>query len=79
MKQLFLNDSEDHVTEEGVANGTKLVPSNTVLMLARGMTLLNDVPICIVRRPMTFNQDVKALHPKGTLKGEFLPYPIFPR
>lgn len=74
MKQLFLDDSEDHVTDIGAANGTKLVPPATVLMLARGMTLLNDVPICVVRRQMTFNQDVKALHPKGNLEKAFLPY-----
>jgi type I restriction enzyme, S subunit len=38
------------------------------------MTLLNDVPICILRREMTFNQDVKAVRPKGELDGHFLPY-----
>jgi type I restriction enzyme S subunit len=74
MKRLFLDDTEDHVTQEGLSNGTTLVPANTVLMLTRGMTLLNDVPICIARRPMTFNQDVKALRPKGRVKVEFLPY-----
>jgi len=74
MKRFRLDDSEDHVTEDGVANGTKLVPSDTVLLLARGMTLLNDVPICVVKKPMTFNQDVKALRPKPGVRNEFLPY-----
>lgn len=74
MKRFRLDDTEDHVTEDGVANGTKLVPSGTVLLLARGMTLLNDVPICVLKRPMTFNQDVKALQPKPGVRGEFLPY-----
>jgi type I restriction enzyme, S subunit len=74
MKRFRLDDTEDHVTEDGVANGTKLVPPGTVLLLARGMTLLNDVPICVVKRPMTFNQDVKALRPKPGVREEFLPY-----
>ena len=74
MKHLFIDDTEDHVTEEGVTNGTKLVPKNTVLLLTRGMTLLNDVPICIARRPLTFNQDVKAMRPKGGIDESFLPY-----
>jgi len=74
MKQLFLDDTEDHITAAAVENGAKIVRENTVLMLIRGMTLLNDVPICIVRAPMTFNQDVKALHPKGELDGRYLPY-----
>jgi len=74
MKRLFLDDAEDHVTAEGADSGTKLVPEHTVLLLTRGMTLLNDVPICIVRRPMAFNQDVKALRPKGGVDKAFLPY-----
>jgi restriction endonuclease S subunit/predicted nucleotidyltransferase len=74
MKRFRLDDTEDHVTEDGAANGTKLVPPGTVLLLVRGMTLLNDLPICVVKRPMTFNQDVKALRPKLGVRDEFLPY-----
>lgn len=74
MKRFRLEDSEDHLTEEGAANGTKLVPAGTVLLLVRGMTLLNDVPICVVGRPVTFNQDVKALRPRPGVRDDFLPY-----
>jgi type I restriction enzyme S subunit len=74
MKRFRLEDSEDHLTEEGAANGTKVVPAGTVLLLVRGMTLLNDVPICVVGRPVTFNQDVKALRPRSGVRDDFLPY-----
>lgn len=74
MKRFRLDDTQDHVTEQGVANGTRLVAAGTVLLLVRGMTLLSDLPICIVNRPVTFNQDVKALRPKPHLRDEFLPY-----
>ena len=74
MKRFRLDDTEDHVTAGGIANGTKLVPAGTVLLLARGMTLLNDLPICVTGRPMTFNQDVKALRPKPGVRNDFLPY-----
>jgi len=74
MKRFRLDDTEDHVTGEGVANGTKLVPRGTVLLLTRGMTLLHDLPICVANRPMTFNQDVKALRPKAGIRDDFLPY-----
>ena len=74
MKRFRLDDTQDHVTEDGVANGTKLVPAGTVLLLARGMTLLNDLPICVASCPMTFNQDVKALRPKPGVRDDFLPY-----
>jgi type I restriction enzyme S subunit len=73
MKRFRIDDTEDHVTEAGV-DATKLIPAGTVLLLARGMTLLNDVPICVAHQPMTFNQDVKALRPKPHLASEYLPY-----
>ena len=72
MKQLFLADSEDHISAAAVDDGAKLVPSGTLLMLVRGMTLLKDVPICVLRREMSFNQDVKALRPKNDVDGLFL-------
>jgi type I restriction enzyme S subunit len=74
MKRFRLDDSEDHVSEDAVANGTKRVPGGSVLLLARGMTLLNDIPICVISRPMTFNQDVKALRPKPHVRNDYLPY-----
>jgi type I restriction enzyme S subunit len=74
MKRFRLDDTEDHLTDEGVENGTRLMPSGTVFILARGMTLLNDLPICVANRPMTFNQDVKALRPKSRVDNAFLPY-----
>jgi type I restriction enzyme, S subunit len=74
MKRLFLEDTEDHITAAAVDDGAKQVPAGTVLVLTRGMTLLNDVPICVLRRDMSFNQDVKALRPKGDLDGRFLPH-----
>ena len=74
MKRFRLNDTQDHVTEAGVDNGTKLIPEGTVLLLTRGMTLINAVPICVAQRPMTFNQDVKALRPKLHIVPDYLPY-----
>lgn len=74
MKQLLLNDTEDHITAAAVAGGAKRVPAGTVLILIRGMTLLKDIPICFLRRSMSFNQDVKALRPKSDLDRRFLPY-----
>jgi type I restriction enzyme, S subunit len=32
------------------------------------------VPICVANRPMTFNQDVKALRPKPHVSADYLPY-----
>ena len=72
MKRLFLEDAEDHISAEAVYDGARLVPPGTLLVLTRGMTLLKDVPICVLRREMSFNQDVKGLRPKDGVDGLFL-------
>lgn len=58
--------------ERNAFDGARLVPAGTLLMLTRGMTLLKDVPICVLRREMSFNQDVKGLCPKDDVDGLFL-------
>ncbi|MEM6552584.1 MAG: restriction endonuclease subunit S [Planctomycetota bacterium] len=74
MKSVRLADTEDHVTDLAIADGAKEVPAGTVLILTRGMTLLKDVPVCLIQRPMTYNQDVKALLPRKGVVSEFLTY-----
>lgn len=76
MKIFRLFDTLEHVTPEGVSNGTRLVPAGTVLVLVRGMTLHSDVPICITRRPMAFNQDVRALRPRPEVDSDYLAYAL---
>ena len=74
MKSFRLHDAEDHISPLAVGNGAKLVPAGTILLLVRGMTLHNDVPICMVTREMAFNQDIKALRPSKNVDGAFLAY-----
>ena len=74
MKQFRLYDSEDHVTNLAIQDGTRIAPEGSILVLVRGMTLHNDLPICICKEKMTFNQDVEALWPKPHVWGEYLAY-----
>lgn len=74
LKSFYLHDSEDHVTEAAVTDGARLADVGDVLMLVRGMTLHNDVPVGVVMRPMTFNQDVKGLRGKGGADTRFISY-----
>jgi type I restriction enzyme S subunit len=74
MKSFRLHDAEDHISPLAVGNGGKLVPAGTILLLVRGMTLHNDVPICMITREMAFNQDIKALQPAKNVDGAFLAY-----
>lgn len=71
MMTLHAFDSDEHVTEEAVGNGTRLVPRGTVLVMVRGMGLHQGVRISQAQRDVTFNQDVKALVPT-TVNGDFL-------
>ena len=76
MRQFRLRDTVDHVTSEGLASGTRQVPAGTVLLLTRGMRLLKELPICVIERPMAFNQDIKAILPNAQIDPRFLPYLI---
>ena len=76
MRQFRLRDTIDHITPEGLANGTRKVPAGTILLLTRGMRLLTELPVCVAERPMAFNQDVKALLPNARIDPRFLPYLI---
>jgi type I restriction enzyme S subunit len=74
MGSYWIDETEDQLTEAGVAKATRVVPPGTVLMLTRGMTLHKRVPICRIRRNAAFNQDVKAILPKAGVSARFLPY-----
>lgn len=74
MKQMLLEDSEDHISSAAIDAGAKTVPSGALLILTRGMTLLKDVPICVARRDMALNQDVKALRPTDGVESMFLAF-----
>jgi type I restriction enzyme S subunit len=74
MKTFRLYDTEDHITVKGMQNGTRIAPIGSTMLLVRGMTLHEDLPICVAMREMAFNQDVKAIIPKAWLSREYLAY-----
>jgi len=74
MKSFWVEDSQDHLTDAGIEVASAVVPTGTTLLLTRGMTLHNDIPIVRTRQSATFNQDVKALSPKPGALAEFIPY-----
>jgi type I restriction enzyme, S subunit len=72
----FIEDSEDRITELGALNGTRMVPENTVLFVVRGMSLKTEFRIGITKRPVAFNQDLKALVASNGVDPKFLVYAI---
>src|SRR5690606_36551233 len=76
LTEFFVGDSEDRVTEAGANNGTRLVPKGTILFIVRGMSLKSEFRMGITTRPVTFNQDLKALIAVDDVVPAFLAYAI---
>lgn len=75
MKSFFISSTGDGLTDEGMKNVSKIVDAGTTLLLTRGMTLVNDVPICVTKNKASFNQDLKAVIPKDNkIESDFIPY-----
>jgi type I restriction enzyme, S subunit len=67
-------DSDLKITEEGLSNGSKLASKGSLLLLVRGSMLFNKIPVGITSRDVAFNQDVKSVTTKESIKPEFLLY-----
>lgn len=78
MKSMRLQEVAQRVTASGAAT-VRLVPAEAVLVLVRGMGLFKDLPVTFCDRPVTFNQDIKALVARKGVDGEFLAYALAAR
>ncbi len=75
LKQLRLYNTESRVTQEAIKSASSVIDKGTVLIVVRGMVLAKEFPVSIAQVTMTFNQDLKAVDPKGTaIDRSFLPY-----
>ena len=61
----YLYSSDLTITNEGLINGSRIAPVNSILLLTRGSGLFNRIPVCLVKKEMAFNQDVKCLESKN--------------
>lgn len=72
LKSFELRDSELHVSAQGAASGSSLVPAGSVLFVVRGMSLANEFRVGLTLVEATFNQDVKALVPSSDIDPRYL-------
>jgi type I restriction enzyme, S subunit len=73
MKIDFISDSEDHITEEAIAqSAVRLIPAGALLIVVRGMILAHSFPTAITTVPVTINQDMKAVVPFRSDMGRIL-------
>jgi type I restriction enzyme S subunit len=75
LKAFEVEASLETLTAAG-ASKVNEVPSGAVLLLVRGMGLFKDIPVGVAKRPITFNQDIKALIPKTVIHPKFLAYAL---
>ena len=74
MKDERISASDLMITEEGLASGSKLAPIGSLLLLTRGSGLFNGIPLCIVEKPVAFNQDVKSIESCTDVSNKFIFY-----
>ena len=68
----FLVKTLLHITKEGAnANSLEMVPSSSLVFVARSGVLKNRIPVALTQVPLTLNQDMKAVVPK-VLTPEYL-------
>ena len=55
MKRPLIEDAIDHVSQEGIDNSSaKLIPTESLLMVVRGMILIHSFPIAISKRELSY-------------------------
>ena len=74
LKRPRLWDVQDHISEDGLQNGSRLAPKGAIFVVVRGMILAKDIPVALAEVPMAFNQDIKAMIPSADLCAEYLLY-----
>jgi len=73
MKAREITGAIDTITQDGLSSSSaRMLPTEAVLIVIRGMILVHTVPVAVLRVPATINQDMKALVPTNKLLPEFL-------
>ena len=73
MKRDYIDGSALTVSTKALEESSvKLIESNTILFVVRGMILAHSFPVALTKAPVTVNQDMKALTLKFPEMGEFV-------
>lgn len=76
LTNFYLCHSRRRVTEEGLRNGTRLVPAGTTIFVVRGMSLRSEFRVGIATRPVAFGQDCKAVVPSDDLDPVYFAFAV---
>lgn len=68
--------TDAHVTKAAIGKGTRLAPENASFVAVRGMSLHNEIRVVRSARPISFNQDIKAVVAGPSIDPAFLYYAL---
>jgi type I restriction enzyme S subunit len=75
MKSDEISTSQDLITLEAIANSaTSLVPVGSLLVVVRSGILARTVPVGRTTKPVSINQDIKAIVPGKRISPRYLQY-----
>ena len=74
MKSERISSADLMISEAGLSAGSKMAPVDSLLLLTRGSGLFNGIPVCIVEKPVAFNQDVKCIESCSDVSSRFIFY-----
>lgn len=73
MKSLYISSSKDKITSEAIkGSSTKLIDTDSVLMVVRSGVLKHTVPLALTTKPVSINQDMKAFSCRADLNSHYL-------
>ena len=75
VKSDVLQDTSLHITQDAVNScSTRLLPAGTLVLVVRSGILQHTVPVALLGKPMTINQDVKAIRFASKMLSKFFYY-----
>jgi type I restriction enzyme S subunit len=72
MKQDVISDSEEKLTDTALNGRITILPSESILIVVRGMILAHTFPVALTGREVTFNQDMKGIILNSDFSAEFV-------
>lgn len=77
MKQTYIFQTEDQISEEAVkSRGLRIYPPETILLVARSGILKHSLPVGILEKQATVNQDIKALRVNNSVTSKYALYTL---
>jgi type I restriction enzyme S subunit len=73
MRDVYIWDTEEHITEEAIRrSATKLVPTNSVLVVVKSKVLMHRLPLAVAKVPLCHGQDIKSIQCGPEIHHEFV-------